>query len=71
MNLEEFGKAQAEYVLKAVNLYPELVESLKNVLDALRLYTEGEQCDHDAGICWCGVKQDMDEARKVLAKIEV
>lgn len=45
---------------------PALVAALDQSLVSLAALTDGETCDHAVGICWCGIHQEMADAREVL-----
>src|SRR5690242_9959789 len=40
---------------------------LKNVTDELKLFVEGEGCDHDVGICMCATFRAIENAEALLA----
>lgn len=47
---------------------PELLSSCKALLEIAE--ESVEICDHDAGICFCGIKRDIDIAKDAIAKAE-
>lgn len=65
--------ANAAHIVKCVNAHDALVSALKSVTEDLRALVATELCDHPAGICWCGVRTDINEAETALkvAGIEV
>lgn len=47
-----------------------LLSCIKDLVDIVKNYHEGECCDHDAGICYCGEYSVLDEAERLLIKYE-
>lgn len=66
-------KSIAKHIVKCVNAHDALVSALKSVTEDLQALIHTESCDHPAGICWCGVRTDINEAETALkvAGIEV
>lgn len=43
-------------------------ELLKRSLEELGAMSKGEACDHDVGICWCGIFRLMDDINAYLKR---
>ena len=63
--------ANARFIVLACNYFEEMKEALK---EAVLFYTEELEyiggCDHEAGICVCGIKNDMARLEDLLRRIE-
>ena len=64
-------KATSDEAETAWNTRPaEVVEALKHMIELVEQYHAWQgDCDHAAGICMCGEKAWLDEARKALAAV--
>lgn len=47
-----------------------LLAALKVLRDDLKHFSDDEKCEHDVGICWCGVKSDIHDAETAIAEVE-
>ena len=46
----------------------ELLECIKELVDIVKNYHDGECCDHSVGICYCGEYSVLDDAEKLLRR---
>ena len=64
---EAMSRADAEYIVTACNLYPELIAALRDVLP---LAVDLDDCDHANRYCNCTLRAVIERARAVLAKAD-
>jgi hypothetical protein len=61
----EASEANARLIAVAPELYAELEKQVAHNEDTLE---ELGPCDHSVGVCHCGVRRDVENARALLAK---
>ncbi|KKL82237.1 hypothetical protein LCGC14_1986810 [marine sediment metagenome] len=50
--------------------YNAMYEALKELLKELNGFMDGEECDHDVGICYCDTKANIIKAEQALTQAE-
>jgi hypothetical protein len=45
-----------------------IIKALRDVTHELRLLTNGEDCDHSVGICWCETQRAIEAAEAILER---
>lgn len=48
----------------------EIVWAITGLVEIIRKYHGGEQCDHDVGICYCGEYSVVDDADRILVNMK-
>lgn len=67
---QEEASKESTFVIKALNNHNQLLKFLAGYIELATEYTaDMGPCDHPAGVCICGVKQDLEEAKELFTKL--